>query len=292
MVKKVIKRKVLKKVEKSPEIKKELKKSGNSKYPTLDLKTEHEIAMDFAVKTYKKFDKIVKAIILFGSASKKSQTLGSDIDIIILLDDASVKWDQELIAWYREELNKILEVSPYKANLHVNTIKLTSWWQDLMRGDPLILNILREGQALVDIGGFFDPLKYLLIEGKIRATPEAIYSCLQRAPFHLQRSKIAELSSVEGLFWCMVDSAHAALISAHVIPASPEHVARDLKETFVDKGMLKMKYITWYRDLLVLHKKIQHKEIFDLKGVEIDDWQEKAEEFLEEMTRLVKEIVG
>ena len=90
----------------------------------------------------------------------------------------------------------------------------------------------------------------------------------------------------------MVDSAHAALISAHVIPASPEHVARDLKETFVDKGMLKMKYITWYRDLLVLHKKIQHKEIFDLKGVEIDDWQEKAEEFLEEMTRLVKEIVG
>lgn len=134
-------------------------------------------------------------------------------------------------------------------------------------------------------------MKYLLINGKIKSTPEAIYSCLQRAPVHIQRSKIAELSSIEGLYWSMVDSAHAALISADILPSSPEHISIDLKENFVDKGKLKIKYVVWYRDLLALHKQIVHGKIHDLKGVEIDAWQDRAEEFLEIMARLVKENV-
>ena len=52
-----------------------------------------------------------------------------------------------------------------------------------------------------------------------------------------------------------------------------------------------MKYVVWYRDLLVLHKKIAHGEITDLKGVEIDSWQERAEEFLNVMANLVKEMI-
>lgn len=273
------------------EPKKKAKKIDEKKYPTLQLKTEHDIAMDFAVKAYKKFDKLVKSIVLFGSAAKKSQTIGSDIDIILIIDDAAVKWDQELIAWYREELEKIIQVNPYKSSLHINTIKITTWWEDLLRGDPLIMNVLREGEAMIDMAGFFNPLKHLLLEGKIKASPEAIYNCLQRAPMHIARSKVAELSSIEGLFWSMVDASHAALIAANVKPASPEHIARELKEAFVNTGKLKMKYVAWYRDLLMLHKKIQHREISDLKGVEIDEWQARAEEFLETMARLVKNLV-
>ncbi len=291
--KKVQTEKPKKEIKESPkkEEKKQEEKINSKKFPTINLKTEHDIAMDFAIKTYKKFDKVIKSIILFGSTTKQSQTLGSDIDIIIVIDDAAIKWDQELIAWYREELEKIIQANPYKSSLHINTIKLTTWWEDLIRGDPLLINILREGQALVDMAGFFTPLKHLLIEGKIKATPESIYSCLQRAPMHIQRSKIAELSSIEGLFWSMVDSAHAALIAANVSPASPEHIPRDLKETFVNSGKLKIKYVAWFRDLLVLHKKIQHRELSSLKGVEIDTWQERAEEFLNTMAKLVNEII-
>jgi len=46
-----------------------------------------------------------------------------------------------------------------------------------------------------------------------------------------------------------------------------------------------------YRDLYYLHRKINHGEINDLKGSEIDVWQERTEEFVQQMTRLVKEIV-
>jgi predicted nucleotidyltransferase/uncharacterized protein (UPF0332 family) len=259
--------------------------------PSLQLKTENDIAMDFAVKVYKRFDKIIKSVILFGSSIKQTAVAGSDIDVIIIIDDAAVRWDEELIAWYREELEKIIQASPYKKELHINTVKLTTWWDDLMRGDPVLINVLRYGEALVDMAGFFTPLKYLLMAGKIKSTPEAIYSCLQRAPAHFARSKAAELGSIEGLYWTMVDSAHAALIAANVSPPSPEHISAELKENFVNTGKLKMKYVLWFRDLNFLHKKISHGEVTDLKGVEIDEWQKKAEEFLGEMARLVNELV-
>jgi len=160
-----------------------------------------------------------------------------------------------------------------------------------MKGDPVVINILRYGEAMIDLAGFFNPLKYLLVKGKIKSTPEAIYSALQRAPMHIARSKLAELNAIDGLFWSMVDAAHAALIATNVPPASPEHIPGDLKENFVNAGKLKMKYVIWYRDLLVLHKKISHSEVKNLKGIEIDAWQEKAEEFLEVMANLVKDLV-
>jgi len=264
---------------------KTLKKSN------LDLIDEKEIAMDFAVKVYKKFDKLLKAVILFGSTAKETRTSASDIDIIILIDDASVQWDAELIAWYREELAKLIMRNPYKKELHINSVKLTTWWHDLIKGDPIIINILRYGEALIDFGGFFNPLKALLLEGKIKSTPEAIYTALQRAPQHLARSRAAELSSIEGVYWAMVDSAHAALMTNKKIPSAPDQIALMLKEEFVDKKLLDKKYAIWYRDVYILHKNIIHGNITDLKVTEIVQWQDKAEEFIKVMSELIKKII-
>ena len=217
--------------------------------------------------------------------------MGSDIDIIIIVDDVSINWDQELIAWYREELDKILQSNPYNAKLHINTIRLSTWWDDLLKGDPVVLNIIRSGFPILDYAGFIEPLKYLMLKGKIKGTPESIYQCIQRAPMHLARSKAAELTAIDGLYWSMVDSAHGALIASGYFPPSPEHVMVDLKEAFVDRGFLKLKYVEWYKDLYHLHKKIDHREISDLKGVEIDMWQQRTEEFMKEMISLVEKIV-
>ncbi|MCK5612727.1 hypothetical protein KAR91_63225, partial [Candidatus Pacearchaeota archaeon] len=196
------------------------------------------------------------------------------------------------VAWYRKELDLILMANPYTKNIHINTIKLSTWWNDLMVGDPVLVNVIRYGEVLVDFAGFFEPLKHLLLTGQIKSTPEAIYNSLNRAPQHLLRSKAAELSSIEGLYWCMVDSSHAALMAMHVTPPSPEHISADLKEHFVNTGKLKMKYVDWYRELHVLHKRIAHGELRDLRGVQIDLWQERAEEFLDVMTKLIKNIIG
>ena len=280
-----------KKVEKESKILEPKKEKSKVEIPTLKLKTEDEIAMDFAIKVYKKFNKIVKSIVLFGSTAKQNVTPGSDIDIMIIIDDASVKWDQKLVIWYREELEKIVQQSPYKKELHINTMKLTTWWEDMIRGDPTVMNIIRYGEAMIDAGGFFNPLKRLLLEGKIKATPEAIYSCLQRAPLHYARSKEAELNAIEGLYWAMVDSSHAALIAGNISPPSPEHIPGELKMNFVNSGKLKMKYVDWFRELNMMHKKIAHGEITDLKGVEIDAWQARTEDFIRTMAQLVNKLI-
>lgn len=293
------------KVKTSKKTKKETKKTTSKKtkkssqktvkkedVKTLKLMTDEEIATDFAVKAYNLYGKIIKSVILFGSVEKKTIVHNSDIDMIILIDDVSIKWDQELIAWYREELDKLLLANPYVGNLHINTIKLSTWWDDLLKGDPVVLNVIRHGRAIIDHGGFFEPLKFLMMQGKIKGTPEAIYQCLNRAPGHIARSKLSELGAIDGLYWSMVDAAHGALMAAGYFPPSPEHVMIDLKEVFVNKGHLKMRYVLWYKEIHELHKKIDHREITDLKGVEIDEWQKRAEDFLQVMIDLTSDLVS
>ena len=274
---------------KSP--KKKVDKKILEEVPTLAIATEREIVLDFGTKVYEEFQNMVKAIILFGSSAKKTAQLDSDIDVIILIDDVSLKWDAELIATYREELAKIIQLNPYKKALHVNTVKLSTWWADLTKGDPIILNVLRYGEAIIDHGGFFEPLKLLLKEGQIHSTPEAIYTLLQRAPTHLKRARDAIFASIDGLYWCCVDAAHAALIAAKIRPPSPEHIQELLSETFVKKGKLSKKQVQFYNEIHSLAKEIVHGNVKQIKICKLDDYFKKTDEFLREMAKLVENLI-
>jgi len=192
---------------------------------------------------------------------------------------------------YREELGRLIEVNPYSRSLHVNTVKLSTWWSDVMRGDPVVINVLRYGDALVDFGGFFNPLRLLLKEGKIRSTPESIYTLLQRAPGHLTRAKQSMLAVVDGLYWTMVDAAHAALIAADVMPSSPEDIPDVLREHFVKKKKLKKKFVEYYDEVHLVAKDIVHGNLTFIKGENLDDWFEKADAFLGEMAALVDSLI-
>jgi len=276
----------IKKTEKS-----KTKRADTKKYPSLRLKSKRDIAMDFAQKVYKNFDKMVKSVILFGSAAKHKEVLGSDIDIIIVIDDASVKFDDKLVVWYREELGRLIRENPYKRDLHINTIKLTTWWQDLSRGDPTIVNVLRYGEPLIDFGGFFNPLKLLLQDGKIKPTAEAIYTALNRIPMHILRSKQSEISAIEGCYWAMVDTAQSMLMAIKVLPPSPEHIPGLLNEHLVSKRLLKPIYVHRFQELYNLHKDVMHGEITNIKGEIIDGWQDASEEFFKVAMKLIKEII-
>jgi predicted nucleotidyltransferase/uncharacterized protein (UPF0332 family) len=249
------------------------------------LDSDQEIAYDFAIKAYKKFQDVVKSIALFGSTAKGTATPKSDIDIIIIVDDCTVLWDDELIAWYREELAKLISKEKYKKDLHINTVTLSTFWKEVKEGDPVAINVLRYGQPLVDHGGLFSPLKVLLRRGKIRPTPEAIYISLQRAPMHLSRSKYAILGAVEGLYWAMVDAAHAALMASGHSPPSPEHIYNMLKKVLTK---LPSKYPGYFKNMYQVAHNITHGNVKSLHGKQIDDLRSKAESFVNEMKKQVK----
>lgn len=266
-------------------------KTAMEKVPTMKIVAERDIALDFATKVYKEFEELVKAVIMFGSSVKQESKDTSDIDIIILVDDATLKWDEELIATYREELGKLIQANPYRKPLHINTVKLTTWWQDLMRGDPVVINVIRYGDPLIDHAGFFSPLKNLLKDGKIRSTPEAVYTLLQRAPSHLARSQASLLAVIDGYYWACVDSAHAALISTDILPPSPEHVGDILEEVFVkSKKNLKKEYVEFYRELHELAKDIVHGKVVEVNLKNLESIRDDTMEFVREMSELVEEI--
>lgn len=271
--------------------KKSSKKNKTLKFETMKIVSEREIAFDFATKVYKNFDKMIKSVILFGSSTKETATPSSDIDIIIIIDDVSIKFDNELIGWYRDDLAKIIQKNSYRKSLHINTVKLSTWWQDLMRGDPIVVNVLRYGDALIDFGGFFNPLKILLMEGKIKSTPESIYTLLQRAPTHTLRARQSLLAAIDGLYWAMVDSAHAALIASNVMPASPEHIPEILTETFVNKKMLDRKYVIYYAQMHDLAKDIIHGRANIVFGKDIDNWIKKTDDFVDKMVSIVDKLI-
>jgi len=259
---------------------------------TLKIDGERDIAYDFATKIYAQFGKIIKSIVLFGSTAKQTAAEKSDIDIIIIIDDCTIQWDAELVAWYREELGKLIQVNPYKKSLHINTVRLRTWWNEMMRGDPLIVNIIRYGEALIDFGGFFNPLKVLLEEGKITNTPETVYITLSRVPAHMARSKANMINAIEGLYWAMVDAAHSALMAAKQVPPSPEHIPEMLSQEFVSKKMINSKLVKWYEDLYTLAHKYFRGELTDVKGKDIDEWETRTDEFVKEMATLTDKLTG
>jgi uncharacterized protein (UPF0332 family) len=160
-----------------------------------------------------------------------------------------------------------------------------------MRGDPVIINVIRYGDPLIDYGGFFSPLKRLLQDGKIRSTPEAIFTLLQRAPNHMARAKGSLLSAVDGFYWACVDSAHAALISAEILPPSPEHVGGMLEKVFVQRKILKQRYADFFIEVHTFAKDIVHGKIIEVDGTKLDYLKTNTDLFVREMARIVEEFI-
>ena len=99
------------------------------------------------------------------------------------------------------------------------------------------------------------------------------------------------LAVIDGLYWTMVDSAHAALIAAKVMPSSPEAIPEILTKTFVRTKMSNKKYVSYYSEIHSVAKEVVHGKLNLIRGRELDDWFRKADSFLGEMARLVDKLV-
>ncbi len=248
----------------------------------------YKTAYGFAGRIYKKFGPVVLSVVLFGSVAKGTAKKEADIDIVIVIDNVSMVWDQEVISWYREELFNLVKKEPARDKLHVNTITLSAFWDNVQVGDPAIINMLRYGVALVDLG-FFEPLKFLLYQGRIKPTAESIFTVMNRTPWHLLRARIKSLSAVEDLYWAMVNASHAALMTAGLTPPSPEHVGDMLTEEFVKTKRISRVYVDWYEEMYQLAHDIKNAKINQISGKDYDIQLRRTQEFTSMMLKLTRE---
>ena len=244
-----------------------------------------ETAYRFANEIYQELGAFIRAIVLFGSTARRTKSPGGDIDLLIVIDDLMMNMSPEVTEAYRLIVQKsIVKVS---TKLHITTMRFTSFWEYMRNGDPVAINLLRDGVALID-SGFFDPMQMLLKKGRIRPTQESIWTYYSRAPNTLHNSKWHLLQGILDLYWAVIDSAHAALMKVGEIPPTPEHVADLLEEKLVRKKMLEHKYVITMRNFYRLMKMITHREIVEIKGAEFDHYYHSAEDFVNRMRKIIE----
>lgn len=251
------------------------------RYPNEDI----TIARSFAKRLYNEFGPFLKAVVLFGSAARRTAAPRADIDVLIIVDDLAIRMTREVVEAYRLIVEK--SIGRVSTKLHVTSLTLTSFWEYVRAGDPVAVNILRDGVALIDTG-FFDPLQALLVQGRIRPTHESIWTYFGRAPRTLLNSKWHIMQATLDLYWAVIDAAHAVLMHEGEIPPSPEHVADLLEEKLVKKKLLEKKYIETMRKFYKLMKGITHREIKEVKGDEYDSYLKEAQDFVERMQKYIE----
>ena len=256
------------------------KKKNSDKYHKNDI----DIAYSFAKKAYKELGSFVKAIVIFGSAAKK-KTNSHDIDVMMVVDDITMVLTQELVEGYRIIVEKI--VQDVSTKLHITTLRYTNFWEYIRSGDPVAINILRDGYAIIDTG-FFEPLQALLYQGRIRPSQEAIWTYFTRAPMTITNSKWHILQGIIDLYWSVIDSAHAALMKANEVPPSPEFAADLLEDKLVRKGLIDKKYPHIMRKFYDVMKMIEHRDIKEISGSQYQDYLKEAEDFVEAMQDFIK----
>jgi len=90
------------------------------------------------------------------------------------------------------------------------------------------------------------------------------------------------------LYWGVIDSAHAALMSVGETPPTPAHVADFLNEKLAKPGLIKLKYVDVMKKFYELSKMIVHRQIQEIKGEQYELYYKEAEEFVEAMRKLIE----
>jgi uncharacterized protein (UPF0332 family)/predicted nucleotidyltransferase len=260
---------------------KEKKFDKSQEYPKDDL----DIAYRFSADMTREVGRFVKGVILFGSSARKKRP-AHDIDILIILDDISIYLTKEFVQTYRIIVQNL--VAKISKRLHITTFKYTSFWEFCRNGDPIAINILRDGIPIVD-REFFRPLQLLLYQGRIRPSQEAIWTYYYKAPQTLNDSRFKMVSAIMDLYWAVVDASHAALMRINEVPPSPSHVADMVNEKLIATGLIEKKYLNVPKKFYHLSKKIEYREIKDVTGRQYDLYYSEAKDYIDRMRRFIEE---
>lgn len=248
--------------------------------------TDYKLAEKFAHAMKKELGDFLKSVILFGSTARQEKTLYErDIDVLMLIDDLTLVLSPEVVQAYRV----ITENTAAKTSrrLHITTMKLTNFWEYMRNGDPLALNMLRDGVPIID-SGIFEPLQMLLYQGRIRPTRESMYVYFARAPATLVNADWHIMQATLDLYWAVIDAAHAALIRVGEIPPTPSHMANIIHEKLVNKKLTSKKSAKVMDFFYKLSRKITHRQIRKITGKEYDKYKAEADAFVKEMKKIVE----
>jgi len=265
-------------------------------YDPNDLLAALKIAEVHKTMAIKKFEKYIVSYVAVGSLFR-GDARSNDIDVAIIVDDTDVKkmprteLRDKLGAIIREMGYHASKITGVKKIFHIQTYILTDFWESVKDAQPVIFTFLRDGVPLYDRGVFM-PWKLLLKMGRVRPSPEAIEMQMDIGERLIQRTKGKMLSIVgEDLYYAVLNPAQAALMLYGIAPPTPKETIKLLDEIFVKKEkLLEKKYVDMLERIRNYYKDIEHGKIKDVKGIDIDNFLNDAEDYLKRIKKLFEQI--
>lgn len=255
------------------------------------MKSRINLIRDFAAKAREKFGKYVKAVIIFGSFARGDFTLGSDTDVLVLLDDTES--DKPIDDNLKQKLHEKLQglADSVDKNIHVQLHTLSEFWDYIRTGDALFFNYLRTGMPVYD-AGFFKPMQRLLLSGAIKPSKEAIFKNIDGAKAYIDKISNYMEWAVERLYRAVTWSANAWLMAAGMPPAEVPELAPVLRKYFVETGQqLDEEQVKTLEEIIQLQKQIEHGEAKGTSPEKVVELKNKADKFVKRMETGVKEFV-
>lgn len=252
-------------------------------------KKQFDLANRYKDMVLKKYKNLTKSIVLFGSLVRGDFHEKSDIDILVVIDDTLARFTPEMKDRFDDELYDMSKkVSEFITVQPAWT--LTEFWDMARIGHPLLYTIVRDGWALYDTG-FFIPVRKLLELGKIPTTLEAVEKFMETAPQKINRVETAKLYMIaEDLYYAMLNSGQAVLMYTGQNPPSPKHTPAEVEEHLVKAGLLERNYLDDLVAVIEFRKRVEHKEIKDITGQELDEYIQKSKQFVSRMEQLLLQL--
>ncbi|MFC2143193.1 nucleotidyltransferase domain-containing protein [Candidatus Aenigmatarchaeota archaeon] len=252
-------------------------------------KMKWDLAEKYKEQVLTKYKKYIKAVILFGSLVRGDFHEKSDIDVLVIIDDTLTRFTPEMkynfdddIYFMAKKISEDITVQP--------AWTLTEFWDMARIGHPLLFTIVRDGWAMYDTG-FFVPIRKLLEMGKIPTTLEAVEKFMEVSPQKISRVTTAKLYMIaEDLYYAMLNSSQAVLMYLGVNPPSPKHTPIEVRENLVDTKLLEQNYLLDLEGVIDFRKRVEHKEINDVSGADLDNYIQKAKQYVSRMEQLLLQL--
>jgi len=241
----------------------------------------------FTNEARKQYSDLIKSVLVFGSAVRGDATKGSDVDLFVIIDDTATKSSEDL----QKIVSHLHLIATELKDLHIQTHTLTEFWQWIKVGSPELVNFLRFGLPIFDTG-FIKPVQRMLNMGLIPPSEETIILKARTADTRY-RAVVRDIKSmIFDLRYSVLDIVQAVVM--HYYKAQPDYKkAPEYMEKLVKEKMLEKIYIDKFKELDLLWKKIDHREIKDATPQHLETALQLAKDLIVRFkTMIPKEIVG
>lgn len=245
----------------------------------------------------KKFEKYILSYVLAGSLTQGRATEKSDIDVWIVIDDTDVKKMSRLEL--KEKLRAIIigmgaeagQITGITNKLNIQVYILTDFWDSLKEANPIIFTLLRDGIPMYD-RGIFMPWKQLLRLGKIKPSREAIDIFMSSGEQMQKRIQLTLRNlGMEDLYYAALTPSQAAIMLYGLPPPTPRETPEVLEEVFVKKEkLLEKKWIQILKHNVQVRKDLEHGDMKEISGTQIDKMLKDTEDFLARIKKLFTQI--